>query len=217
VAAAYDRDAGGVQRNAATDAERDLTDAALDTRKDELLARITASGLPADSELARGLARKIRDASSVHRLDGLDGLLDEVLIITAELVDDDDDDDDDVVYCYDAAGRLVPAILDGPDWVPAPRLTIVPLAALPAPPRLAVEAPRRAAASFTAALAARDAAMEPNQEGRGLCHVIWPPPPGAPRGTPRRHCLGQGRHPIPGGAICDACLDALQVPLAVWG
>jgi len=79
--------------------------------------------------------------------------------------------------------------------------------------QLAIEAPRRAVSDFAAALAARDAAMEPNQQGRGLCHVIWPPPPGAPPGTPRRHCLGQARHSISGGAICTACHDALQRPL----
>jgi hypothetical protein len=128
VAAAYDRGAGGVQRNAATDQERDLADVVLCARKDELLRRITASGLPSGSELAAGLASKIRDARSGHRLDQLAGLLDQALpgaaeaarsaagdVIDAEIVADDDGP----VYCYDPTGRLVAAVWDGSAWVPA--------------------------------------------------------------------------------------------------
>jgi DNA-directed RNA polymerase subunit RPC12/RpoP len=104
-----------------------------------------------------------------------------------------DDDDDGETWLLDASGALVVG-----EWTRDGQL-------VPAPP---------AHISYPAELTARRWEIRPNPAGVTRCHVILPPPPGAPAGTPPRHCLGLARHDIPGGTVCDACMDAIGRPLA---
>jgi hypothetical protein len=154
------------QRRVLSGPERDQRDLVLAVCRDHLLARLRAAGLPSGSAVAELLAGKIRDAGSEQRLAEVEELLGRALaiirerqatvpaiageIVEGELVDDnddDDDDDDDGTYCYDTAGRLVPAIWDGSAWVPATPMPVAgATAASIATPRLAIAAPAGGAA-----------------------------------------------------------------------
>jgi ribosomal protein S27E len=101
----------------------------------------------------------------------------------------EDADDDGETWLYDDHGVLVLG-----EWTWDGRL-------IPVSP---------ASIDRSAGLAVRGWQLRPNPEGPARCYVNLPPPPGAPIGTDRHHCLGLALHVIPGGVICDSCLDALS-------
>lgn len=105
-----------------------------------------------------------------------------------------DADDDGETWLYDDRGVLVLG-----EWTWDGRL-------IPASP---------ARIDYAAGLAVRGWQLGTNPAGPARCCVNLPPPPGAPIGTGRRHCLGLASHVIPGGVICDSCLDALSRAMAV--
>jgi hypothetical protein len=64
---------------------------------------------------------------------------------------------------------------------------------------------------YAAELAAREWVLRPH--GPALCHLVKLRPHGWDY-VPPEECLGRAAHPIPGGAVCSSCHDALNRPLA---
>lgn len=193
----HDQAAG--QRHVLTGSERDQRDLALAVRRDELLGRLRAAALPPGSAVAEMLAGKIRDAASERRLSELDELLGQALatsgeaaaapvaeadISEGEIVEDEDDDDDDgVPYCYDTAGRIVPAMWNGSAWVPAA-------------PRLAPAAPPARPLTWLGALEALGWRLAPVSDG---CQV-------SDHGRP---CGADAGRFVTGGRVCCRHYDQL--------
>jgi len=213
VSAPYARGDGAAQRKVVSTQEKDAESRELAVRrgdfKREIERQLAGDQLtPQSRDILEWYADEVGKAPTAARLDDLieqargerlrsrhfwQGEPAAIEAPAAADLEDQDDEDDGETYVYDAAGQLVPA-----RWSADGRL----VAAGQPPGPGAATGP---AVEWASELAAREWVFQPH--GAGLCQLVHLKPHGWD--VPPEECIGRGTHPIPGGAVCDSCYQAL--------